>query len=154
MALRYEIPGANAIEVEHLLLDVNGTLTRGGELLDGVAERLRRLAGDLSVELLSADTRGSLERVAAALDANGTRVERGEEKAELVRERGPRRCAAIGNGANDAQMLATAAVGIAVAGPEGAASRALLAADIVCGSILEALDLLLDERSLASTLRP
>jgi soluble P-type ATPase len=40
-----------------------------------------------------------------------------------------------------------------VLGPEGAAAGALRAADVVCASILDALDLLLDERALAATLR-
>jgi soluble P-type ATPase len=51
-------------------------------------------------------------------------------------------------------MLGEAALGIAVVGPEGAASASLAAADVVCGSILVALDLLLEPRALAATLRP
>lgn len=45
-------------------------------------------------------------------------------------------------------------MGIAVVGPEGAATSALMAADLVCHSILDALDLVLDAQALASTLRP
>lgn len=154
MTRRYEIPGAGPLEIGHLLLDVNGTLTDRGELVAGVAERIERLRADLRVELLSADTLGSLDSVAATLGVSATRVGRGDEKAELVRRRGADGCAAIGNGANDEAMLAAAAIGIAVVGPEGAAARAVVAADVVCGSIRGALDLLLDERALASTLRP
>lgn len=154
MPLRYEIPGVETIVVEHLLLDVNGTLTNRGRLIDGVAERLRRLREDVSVELLSADTLGSLDRIAGEIGVEATRVARGEEKRDLVRDRGPRQCAAIGNGANDASMLATAALGIVVVGPEGASARAVHAADVVCHSIIDALDLLLDPNAVASTLRP
>jgi soluble P-type ATPase len=50
-------------------------------------------------------------------------------------------------------MLAAAALGIAVVGPEGAAGAAVRAADVVCASIVDALDLLLDERLLVATLR-
>ena len=39
-------------------------------------------------------------------------------------------------------------------GPEGAATATLVAADIVCRSISDALELLLDDRALAATLRP
>ena len=53
----------------------------------------------------------------------------------------------------DAEMLATAAVGIAVLGPEGLAVRALASADLVVGSIEDALDLLLRPRRLVATLR-
>ena len=59
----------------------------------------------------------------------------------------------IGNGANDVLVLEGAALGIAVIGPEGASSAALRAADVVCASIVDALDLLLEPRALTATLR-
>jgi soluble P-type ATPase len=77
----------------------------------------------------------------------------GDDKARFVEGLGAERCVAIGNGANDAAMLAAAALGIAVVGPEGAAGSALLAADVVARSIADALDLVLDERALVATLR-
>jgi soluble P-type ATPase len=40
--------------------------------------------------------------------------------------------AAIGNGRNDAAMLRVARIGIAIVGPEGSASAAIAAADVVC----------------------
>jgi soluble P-type ATPase len=148
------IPGRPSLELEHLLLDVNGTLTDRGELIDGVADKLGRLGETLEAHLLSADTFGSLADVASALGVRSTTVLDGEEKLALVRELGPERCAAIGNGANDARMLAETALGIAVIGGEGAASAAIQAADVVCASIGAALDLLLDEQALGATLRP
>jgi soluble P-type ATPase len=153
MALVAEIPGRGRLELEHLLLDVNGTLTSRGVLVPGVAERLTRLAGVLGVRLLSADTFGTLDAVAGELGASATVVATGADKERVVAELGPERCAAIGNGANDEAMLGASALGIAVLGPEGAAAGALRAADVVCASILDALDLLLDERALAATLR-
>ena len=81
-------------------------------------------------------------------------VDDGAEKAALVERLGAAGCVAIGNGANDVAMLERAALGIAVVGPEGASGRALLAADVVCRSVLDAFDLLLDPRLLVATLRP
>jgi soluble P-type ATPase len=147
------IPGRPSLELEHLLLDVNGTLTDRGELIDGVADKLGRLGETLEAHLLSADTFGSLADVASALGVRSTTVLDGEEKLAFVRELGPERCAAIGNGANDARMLGEAALGIAVIGGEGAATAAIQAADVVCASIGAALDLLLDELALAASLR-
>ena len=60
---------------------------------------------------------------------------------------------AIGNGNNDVGMLAAAGLGIAVLGPEGTASRALTAADLVAGDICSALELLLFPQRLFATLR-
>jgi soluble P-type ATPase len=60
----------------------------------------------------------------------------------------------VGDGANDELVLAAAALGIVVIGPEGASARALMVADVVCASVLDALDLLLSPMALAATLRP
>lgn len=119
-----------------------------------MAERIGRLGAHLQVHVLTADTFGTVEAVTAELGISAHLVATGEEKARHVAELGAESCAAIGNGANDAPMLEAVALGIAVIGPEGAASTALRAADIACASIVDALDLLLDDRALAASLRP
>jgi soluble P-type ATPase len=153
MAISVDIPGRGPLVLEHLVLDVNGTLTNRGELIEGVSERLRQLGAKLEVQLLSADTFGVLDTVSAELGTRFLTVTTGEEKARRVWELGAERCAAIGNGANDGAMLDLAALGIAVVGPEGAAAAAVRAADVVFTSIVDALDLLLDERALVASLR-
>lgn len=151
---RYRIPGRDDLEIEHLVLDLNGTLSDRGQLIDGVAAGLAVLARDLELHLVTADTLGSADRLAAGLPVTVTRISTGRDKAELADRLGSSRTAAIGNGNNDADMLRTAALGIAVVGPEGASGPAVAAADVVCRSIGDALALLDDERTLASTLRP
>ena len=153
MSRRYEIPGAETLEIEHLLLDVNGTLTDRGELIEGVAERLKRIRDAIEVHLLSADTFGTLDALASELEVHGERIGRGSEKAEFVEELGPGGCAAIGNGRNDAEMFAASRLSIAVVGPEGAAGVAVREADLICRSIVDAFDLLLDDKALAASLR-
>ncbi|NES16996.1 MULTISPECIES: HAD family hydrolase [Micromonospora] len=154
MTVLLEVPGRPVRRLEHLLLDVNGTLTRHGLLLPGIAERVRRLRNRLSVRLLTADTYGTATEVARQLGVGLERVAAGADKAAVADRLGPAACAAVGNGANDEALLRTVALGIAVLGPEGSSPRALLAADVVCPSALVALDLLADERALAATLRP
>ncbi|MGE5748304.1 MAG: HAD family hydrolase [Solirubrobacterales bacterium] len=151
---RYEIPGDESFVLDHLLLDVNGTLTDRGKLITGVSERLRRLAKDLEVHLLSADTFSTLDAIAEQLQIEGRRAETGADKRALVEELGPKRCAAIGNGRNDAEMLTEVRLGICVLGPEGTYRAAIDAAEVVCGSIRSALDMLLNSSVLAATLRP
>jgi P-type E1-E2 ATPase len=153
MGLHIEIPGRAPLDLVHVVLDVNGTLTDRGVLIEGVAGRLERVGEVLRVHLLSADTFGTLDEIAASVGAEATRIESGEDKRQRVEELGCMRCAAVGNGANDVAMLEAAALGIAVVGPEGAAGEAVRIADVVCGSILDALDLLLDEHVLRATLR-
>lgn len=154
MPIRREIPGAESFELEHLLLDVNGTLANRARLVDGVAERIGRAREQLAVHLLSADTLGNLDETAAQLGVIAERVRNGTEKRDYAQRLGPERCAAIGNGNNDVPMLETVRLGIAVIGPEGAGAGALAAADAVCGSILDAFDLLLEADTTSSTLRP
>jgi soluble P-type ATPase len=143
VALTVDIPGREPLILEHLLLDQNGTLTDRGELIEGVVERLARLRDHLDPHVLSADTFGTLDQLARRLEIETLRVSTGAEKVRFLEGLGDRRCVAIGNGTNDAPMLKAAALGIAVIGREGASTAALLAADIVCGSIVSALDLLL-----------
>jgi soluble P-type ATPase len=153
MPLTVEIPGRETLVLDHLLLDQNGTLTNRGELIDGVAERLARVKADLHPHLLSADTFGTLEHLSTELDIEAHRVRTGAEKYRLLERLGLQGCVAIGNGANDERMLRAAALAIAVLGPEGTSTAAMMAAHIVCDSILHALDLLLDTRLLVATLR-
>lgn len=149
----YAIPGDGPLVLEHLVLDLNGTLTDRGELIPGVAERLAALAADLEIRVATADTFGVGTAIGARLGMIVESVHDATDKERLVRALGADRTAAIGNGRNDVAMLAAARLGIAVIGPEGAAGAAIVAADVVCTRITDALDLLLDERVLRATLR-
>ena len=150
-----DIPGRGVLELEDLVLDLNGTIALDGEVLAGVPERLAALSESLVVHLVTADTQGQATVIAEQLKVRLVLVTPGDEadqKRALVERLGAERVVAVGNGANDAAMLQAAALGIAVLGPEGLAGEALRAADVVAG-IHEALDLLLHPRRLVATLR-
>jgi len=153
VTLSVSIPGLADLHIEHLLLDVNGTLSNRGEMLDGIQARLQRLRNTLDIRLVSADTFGTLDTIAARINVSAVRAPTGEDKLRLLDELGRERGAVIGNGSNDALVLEAAALGLAVIGPEGASAAALRAADIVCTSAIDALDLLLDPNALSATLR-
>ena len=150
------IPGRETLCIKYLVLDLNGTLAFDGVLIAGVAERLERLQRQLSVYLLTADMHGTAAKLADDLKVELKRIEHtaeAERKRRFVTELGENFVAAIGAGANDAEMLRAAALGIAVLGPEGLAAAALSAADVVTPGINEALDLLLVPNRLITTLR-
>ena len=155
--LSIEIPGRGKYELIRLVLDVNGTIAEDGDLIAGVKERLLRLRRDLEVAMVTADTHGRQVAIDRALELEAVRIEWGKpeawQKAALVRRLGSDGTVSIGNGANDAQMLKEAAIGIAVVGPEGASTATLHSADVVTRSIVDALDLLLIPRRLVATLR-
>jgi soluble P-type ATPase len=154
--IRLQIPGRGAIVVEHLVLDVNGTIASGGEVVPGVAERLAELGKKVEVHLITADTRGRQDIIDAQLGIRAVRTEPGnaaDQKAGYVRSLGSDGVCAVGNGAIDAQMLDLAGLAIAVLGEEGLAVSALTASDMVVPHINAALDLLLDPPRIAGTLR-
>jgi soluble P-type ATPase len=156
VTLRQDIPGFGSLQLEHLVLDYNGTLAVDGELLPGVAERLRALAPQLSIVVVTADTFGSVHQELRGLPVDVRVLPRdGQDiaKRELVRGLGAQGCFAIGNGRNDGLMLRSAAVGVAVLQREGAASVTLRAADVVALTIQDALDLLLHPLRLVASLR-
>ncbi|NLX37671.1 MAG: ATPase P [Chloroflexi bacterium] len=150
------IPGRGPWRLEHLLLDVNGTLTIDGTLLPGVTERIAALRAHLAMRLLSADTRGNAAHLAHRLElplevTNGR--DEAAAKAAVARRLGAEQVVAIGNGAIDAPLLSVARVGIAVVGPEGASTATLRSADVVVTEVTDALDLLLYKTRLVATLR-
>lgn len=154
--LTLDVPGWRQLKLEHLLLDYNGTLALDGRLLPGVPERLKQLASALSIHVLTADTFGSVRAELAALDVDVVIVppsNQAEAKASQLSRFGAGVSAAIGNGRNDALMLRNAALGIAILQTEGACARTLAEADVVCASIDDALDLLLNPLRLAATMR-
>jgi P-type E1-E2 ATPase len=154
------IPGRGTYHLAHLVLDVNGTLAAGGRLIGGVREQLLALRqAGWQVHWITADTRGRQAALDKELGWPAVRIAAGDpngeaaHKAALVQKIGARSVVAIGNGANDVEMLRQAAVGIAVLGPEGLALEAMLAASIVAPDIRAALNLLQDPSRLIATWR-
>ena len=142
--------------MSHLILDYNGTLAADGSLLPGVAERLEILAKHLEIHIVTADTFGSVRNQVAHLPVQLAVIppeKQAQAKAAYLEKLGPANSVAIGNGRNDALMLKEAALGIAVMQTEGAATAALLAAEVVTSEIVDALDLLLHPDRLKATLR-
>jgi soluble P-type ATPase len=153
--LTVEIPGWRQLALEHLVLDLNGTLAVDGRPAAGVAQALEELAASLELHLVTADTFGTAAglfgpRVAVVVIPPGGE---GASKLALVERLGAGGVAAVGNGANDVDMLTAAAVGICVLGAEGAAPGALFAADVAAPGPREALELLLKPDRLRATLR-
>jgi soluble P-type ATPase len=151
-----EIPGRGALQLEHLVLDYNGTLAVDGALLDGVAERLQALSHRLQIHVVTADTFGAAAEQLEGLPCQLTTLPPGAQdqaKLQHVRSLGPERCVCVGNGFNDALMLEAAALGICVMLGEGAAAASVQSADVVCTSITAALDLLEQPLRLTATLR-
>jgi P-type E1-E2 ATPase len=154
--IELNIPGRAAIRLQHLVTDVNGTLALDGTLIEGLAQRIASLGNRLKVHLLTADTHGRQSIIDEQLGFAATRLTGGDEQAQkrrFVEDLGAESVVAMGQGANDALMLKSAALGICVMSAEGAASETLLAADIVVPNIIAAFDLLDKPLRIVATLR-
>lgn len=150
------IPGTGTLQLKHLVMDYNGTLAVDGCLLEGVSERLLQLHGQLELHVVTADTFGGVQNALGHLPCSVHVLPLGDQdqaKENYIRNLGADWTVAMGNGRNDRRMLAGAALGIGVILAEGACVSTLAAADVVCRSIEDALDLLLFPQRLIATLR-
>jgi P-type E1-E2 ATPase len=154
--IELNIPGRGIVQLEHLVCDVSGTLAIDGQLIEGVARTLRSFKDRLTIHVLTADTHGRQAIIDQQLGLNAVRITPGQEreqKAAYISNLGAERVIAIGQGANDAGMLQSAALGICILSREGTAIESVLAADILAPDIFSALELLEKPLRIVATLR-
>ena len=154
--IEVDIPGRGTYAVEHLVLDMNGTVALDGELLPDVQKLIAALRWLVHVVIVTADTHGGAEDLSKGLNVELHRLEPGDEAAQklaLVAGLGPEHTMAVGNGTNDAAMIEASALGVCVIGREGAATETLLKSDVVVNDVRHALELLLRPNRLKATLR-
>ncbi|MEJ2467468.1 MAG: haloacid dehalogenase [Campylobacterales bacterium] len=150
------VPHYGSLTLSHVVLDYNGTLAKDGTLLPAAKALLTLLCERYRVHVITSDTFGTVQKALEGFDVTVKVLQSDDhtgEKARYVKTLAAEHCAAVGNGNNDAKMLETAALGIALIGDEGCATKTLLSSDIVCKQIEEALGLLLNEKRLIATLR-
>lgn len=154
--INIDIPGVGELNLQHLVLDYNGTIAFNGRLISGVEEKLNQLADKLNIYIITADTFGTVRQkctnikgeIKVLTSSNGT-----NEKEQFINSLGATNVAAVGNGVNDSLMMKKAALGIIIIGGEGASLKAINNADIVVKDIHDALGLLLNKIRIKATLR-
>jgi soluble P-type ATPase len=151
-----DIPGFRKLALDHLVLDYNGTLAVDGNLVAGAGSLLTRLSEDIAVHVITADTFGKVRQSMADIPCSVSVLPPGKQdqaKLDYITRLGPAQTVCMGNGRNDRLMLKAAALGVAVLLKEGASVETLIAADVVCKSIADALELLVEPLRLIATLR-
>jgi len=151
-----EIPHYRTLELKHLVLDYNGTLAKDGILIEEAISLLHALGEHYTIHVITSDTFGTVQAQLEGLDItikilhsdNHT-----EEKSDYIQILGAAHCISVGNGSNDRLMLQNAALGIALIGNEGCSTHTLTSSDIICTSIVDALELALSPKRLIATLR-
>jgi len=150
------IPGWGNIDIENVVLDLNGTIATDGKILSGVKERIDLLSDKVKLYILTADTQGTASEESSDMGVELLKVsekDSSEVKLRVLESLDPTKTVAIGNGNNDHLILKEAALGIAVLGDEGLSVAAMKNADIVVKNISDALDLFLKPKRLLATLR-
>ena len=150
------IPGWGELAIEYVMVDFNGTAAVDGKLRKEVKETIEKVSRYVKVFIITADTYETVDSELATSSVTFIKVGKvgsGDEKAKVVRELGPEKIVAIGNGVNDAAMLKEAALGIAVLGEEGCATALIKEADVVVADIMQALGLIVHPERLVATLR-
>lgn len=156
MRMKIEIPGYKAFELKYLVLDYNGTIATDGTIPDPVKDRLRQLADELKIYVLTADTHGTARENCEELPLEIRTFPEGsamDAKHRTVKELGIDSCVAVGNGRNDTLMLRESSLAIAVTDREGMYSGLISEADVCVHKMEDALDLLLYPKRLIATLR-
>jgi soluble P-type ATPase len=153
--INLSIPGWGNMEIENIVLDLNGTIATDGIIPSEVKEKINNLSHGVKIYLLTADTQGTASEESSDVKAELLEVsekDSAEIKLRVIKSLDPTRTVAIGNGNNDRLILKEAAFGIAVIGDEGASFPAIKSADIVVKNISDALDLFLKPKRLIATL--
>ena len=154
--IRIDIPGWGNMEIENIVLDLNGTIATDGKIPLEVKEKISFLSDQARIYILTADTQGVASEESSDMNVALLKVsekDSAEVKLRVLESLDPTRTVAIGNGNNDHLILKEAALGIAVLGEEGMSVLAMKDADIVVKDISNALDLFLKPKRLIATLR-
>lgn len=151
-----EIPGREIIEIKNVVFDYNGTIAIDGQLIEGVGEIINELADTVDFHVITADTYGSVEKALADIKCKVVRISNEKQdssKLDYLLNLGKETTLCVGNGKNDRLMLKESVIGIALIQDEGACVESLLAADIVCKSIMDVFAYFKNTDRIKATLR-
>ena len=141
-----ERPGLTPLEIEFILLDFDGTLAIDRRVHPKAKDKINLLSKRSKIYVLTMQKKELIEERLRKVKAQIVYLEEGDSsrrKLDLLRQLGPTRCVAIGNGVDDAAMIHEAGFGICIIGKEGSSGEAMKNADLVFTDILDALDFLL-----------
>ncbi len=154
--MKIDIPGWGNVDIENIVIDLNGTIATDGKIPVEVKKRIKSLSHGVNIYVLTADTQGTANEETSDMSVKLIKIpgqDSKREKFDFLKTLDLEMTVAIGNGSNDQLNLKEAALGIAVLGDEGMSVSAMRNADIVVKDILSALDLFLKPNRLIATLR-
>lgn len=156
--MKVNIPKYGTINIENVILDINGTIQFEGKIQEALVPKMKELKEHYNVFLVSSDTRGNLKELAGKLEVDYIRIKDQEgpdveAKNKELLKLGKHKTVTIGNGNNDFMMLQNAVLGLVIIGSEGASTKAIINADVAFPDPISAINFLLDKKIMIATLR-
>lgn len=139
-------PGQSNLEIEFILIDFEGTLASDRRVHPKAKDKISLLSKRTKIYILTKEEKERAEELLKKVKTEIVYLTEGkssQKKLDLLRQLGPARTVAVGNGMDDVPMIEEAGLGICVLGREGTSSEAMKKADVVFMDILDALDFLL-----------
>ena len=125
--MKVNIPGQGELNLETIVLDLNGTLAVHRKVAEGAYERLVKLKEKgFKIILFSGDTRGNAQKTADELGIEFIQAGTDDEKVLEIGKLNPGTCVAIGNGFIDLKKIQKAKLGIVTLQAERVHIRTLL----------------------------
>jgi soluble P-type ATPase len=153
--MKIDIPGWGSLDVENIVIDLDGTLATDGRIPPEVKEKIGAVSALAKIYILTANAHGPAHEEISGTKAEMIKVsneDSNQRKFDFLKALNLETTVAVGNGSNDQLILKEAALGIAVLGDEGLSVSAMKSADIVVKDIQSALDLFLKPKRLITTL--
>ncbi len=154
--MNLKIPNFKDLEIENIVFDYNGTLAKDGLITQKTAKLLFEICEKYKVFVVTADTFGNAKEELKDFGLELVVLKSKNhmnEKALFVEKLNKNKTISVGNGNNDAKMLKTAIISIAIIGEEGCSKEALISSDIICKDINDAMGMFLNPKRLIATLR-
>ncbi len=154
LVMIYNPKGVGEIELNTIILDLNGTLAVNGSIVEGAKERLIKLKElGYKIYLFTGDQRGNAAELTKEIDITILRATNTEEKERLTLSLDFSKTVSIGNARIDIGTFKHTKLRIATIQAEGIHAEILKFVDIVVLSINDALDILINPDSLNATMR-
>ena len=152
--MKYNISGIGEYNLNTIVMDLNGTISIRGNIIDGVKLKLNKLSKkEFRLILVSSDQRGNAENIAKQLGVEFRIAKTLEEKQSFMQSLNSETVVAIGNSRVDIGLFSKAKLSIATLQAEGIHPEIIKHVDIIVPSIIDAFNLLLDEDTLCSTMK-
>ncbi len=153
--MRIDIPGWGGLDIENIVIDLDGTIATDGKISLEVKEKIGAVSHLAKIYILTANPQGPAHEEISGMKVELIKVSNEDSKRgklDFLKTLNLEMTVAIGNGSNDQLILKEAALGIAVLGDEGVSVSAIKSADIVVKNVQVALDLFLKPKRLITTL--